>query len=207
MKKNPAGKPFRTGDGRRFATQAEAISHANDVYRRTGNVISVVDAEAARRHPSAFTRDGRLKKNPPIAIFANPGRSIGRGKEKITLDESGYSESHGLAYLQRSLAEIQRLIRIREYDAAQSQARQAEEWVELMQKQVGQGFHKNPARDRGRIGGQLMSREVYEIAYKHVGDGKDYKHDFGPGVQMISEADGVIRLQHQNPAKKLWEDF
>lgn len=39
-----------------------------------------------------------------------------------------------------------------------------------------------------------MSGEVAAVEYRHADDGRDYRHDFGPGVTMDAEPDGSIRL-------------
>lgn len=52
----------------------------------------------------------------------------------------------------------------------------------------------------------LQSGRVYELAYRHIDDGKDYKHKFGPGVCMQLLDDGSIRLYHEH-GKPLFGDF
>ena len=65
--------------------------------------------------------------------------------------------------------------------------------------QLRRGGHANPP-------GDVMSERVYSLAYRHQDDGRDYKHDFGPGVRMIAMRDGSIRLVHRD-RKTLHEDF
>lgn len=48
-----------------------------------------------------------------------------------------------------------------------------------------------------------LSKRVYEVAYKHDDDGKDYKHDFGPGVCLELLSDGSIRIYSMS-GKPLW---
>lgn len=64
-------------------------------------------------------------------------------------------------------------------------------------------FHANPRRGGRPI---LQSSRVYEIAYKHVKDGKAYKHPFKTGVCMELLPDGSIRI-YSRTGKRLWKDF
>jgi hypothetical protein len=61
----------------------------------------------------------------------------------------------------------------------------------------------NPPR-RGRPIQQ--SKRVYEIAYKHVADGKDYKHKFASGVCMELLGDGSVRLYRMD-GRPLFKNF
>ena len=65
-------------------------------------------------------------------------------------------------------------------------------------------FHANPRQRGGRP--ILQSSRVYEIAYKHVKDGKAYKHPFKTGVCMELLPDGSIRI-YSRTGKRLWKDF
>ena len=65
-------------------------------------------------------------------------------------------------------------------------------------------FHANPRQRGGRS--ILQSSRVYEIAYKHVKDGKAYKHPFKTGVCMELLPDGSIRI-YSRTGKRLWKDF
>ncbi len=63
---------------------------------------------------------------------------------------------------------------------------------------------RNPVR---RGGGQDVVEtigEAHRLTYKHLGDGKNYKHDFGRGVVVQVLRDGSLRLYH--PSRKLWGD-
>lgn len=51
-----------------------------------------------------------------------------------------------------------------------------------------------------------MSDRVYAIQYRHVEDGQDYEHRFGPGVRMDAEPSGGIRLTHTK-GRPLSEEF
>jgi hypothetical protein len=191
---------------------------ADDLLQRARDLRALADRgmrprvhrrEAERLEGEAM----KLRKNPPVAIFANPGRSVGRGTEKITLDEHGITESGMWKFVLRNLDEAARLIRIREYDLAQQTIGRIKEQAALALGQVERGIHRNPGkipltgRDRGRLGGSKMSKRVIAVEYKHNDDNCDYRHDFGPGVEMIAEADGNIRLQHRDPGQSLWEDM
>jgi len=48
-----------------------------------------------------------------------------------------------------------------------------------------------------QVVGQL-SRRVYEIRYKHVADGQNYRHKFKPNVCMEALHDGSIRVYGRN---------
>jgi hypothetical protein len=54
--------------------------------------------------------------------------------------------------------------------------------------------------------GQVMSKRVYELAYKHVDDSKAYKHKFAAGVCLEALPDGSIRVYSKH-GKRLWGDF
>lgn len=41
-----------------------------------------------------------------------------------------------------------------------------------------------------------LSGEVHAIEYKHNDDGINYRHDFGPDVDMAAEPDGSVRITH-----------
>lgn len=70
-------------------------------------------------------------------------------------------------------------------------------------------------RDRGYIGnpelvflenpGEAIGRRVHQLRYNHAEDGRNYYHDFGPGVRMEGREDGSVLLYH--PRKRLWKDF
>ena len=51
-----------------------------------------------------------------------------------------------------------------------------------------------------------QSKRVYEVRYRHVQDGHDYKHAFGSGVCMELLSDGSIRIYSMS-GKPLWQDF
>lgn len=51
-----------------------------------------------------------------------------------------------------------------------------------------------------------QSKRVYEVAYKHIEDGEDYKHKFAPGVCMELLADGSVRLYRED-GRPLYRDF
>ncbi len=54
--------------------------------------------------------------------------------------------------------------------------------------------------------GEIMSKRVFEVAYKHTADGKAYKHEFAAGVCMEALPDGSIRIYSMR-GKRLWGDF
>lgn len=147
----------------------------------------------------------KLKKNPPVAVFANPGR-----KKK---EPEGFSESSAWKYVAEEMRIIRQMLDNNSIRAAEERLRGILQVAESMLAQVRAGVHKNPAtipllgRDRNRIGGERMSNRVLAVEYQHKEDGKEYRHDFRPGVQMIAEADGNIRLQHSKPGHSLWEDM
>lgn len=50
------------------------------------------------------------------------------------------------------------------------------------------------------------SRRVYAIQYKHVKDGKDYEHEFEPGVCLRANKDGTVTI-YRNDGRPVWEEF
>jgi hypothetical protein len=62
----------------------------------------------------------------------------------------------------------------------------------------------NPERDLRR--GVLVSKQVVEIRYVHVANGKAYKHPFNRGVCAELLPDGSVRLYHAN-GKPLMQEF
>lgn len=59
----------------------------------------------------------------------------------------------------------------------------------------------NPAR-----GHSSWSNRVYAIQYKHAADGKDYEHEFEPGVCLRANKDGSVTI-YRNDGRPVWEDF
>lgn len=142
-----------------------------------------------------------MKKNPPVAVFANPGRK----------KSGGISERGAWHKVQQACSRLRTMTALSMDQRALVQ--DIENVTNAMIQQLALGIHANPAsipllgRDRNRIGGERMSNRVLAVEYQHQEDGKEYRHDFRPGVQMIAEADGNIRLQHSKPGHSLWEDM
>jgi len=69
----------------------------------------------------------------------------------------------------------------------------------------------NPKKGAKRIRSERkMSGRVYEVGYRHAADGDDYKHDFGPGVEMwAGKADGGRDVVSMVGARgqKLYDEF
>lgn len=92
------------------------------------------------------------------------------------------------------------------------------EWVKeivhlasVMKDQVAHGVHRNPtlgilAANPGtpKIV-KVLSKGAYEIAYRHTEDGKNYWHEFAPGIHIGLLSDGNVILWH--PTKRLWRKF
>jgi len=81
--------------------------------------------------------------------------------------------------------------------------------VELLRGQVARGLHTNPPLviyANPPRGGELMSRRVYAVEYKHADDGEDYRHDCSRGVAMFAVPGGGILLQRPD-RKPLSKDF
>ncbi len=79
-----------------------------------------------------------------------------------------------------------------------------------MLDQLASGVHRNPPLTVLSLmnppkGGKLMSDQLYEIRYKHKGNGKDYYHDFKRGTQMLAMPDGSICIRR--PGAKVWGDY
>lgn len=63
-------------------------------------------------------------------------------------------------------------------------------------------------RAKGRYVGKI-SEDLHDVRYTHFENGLDFKHDFGPGVEMWAiEEDGQRRilLTHKD-GKPLWGDY
>lgn len=65
-------------------------------------------------------------------------------------------------------------------------------------------FVNPPSKSRRVVA--LLSGRVYELAYRHLDDGQDYKHTFGPHVCMQLLDDGSVRLYHEH-GQPLFGDF
>lgn len=55
-------------------------------------------------------------------------------------------------------------------------------------------------------GAPLLSKQVIAIAYRHAEDGKQYKHEFAPGVEMRCLPDGSIHIRSPRGVR-LWGDY
>lgn len=75
------------------------------------------------------------------------------------------------------------------------QAFQASKWADNPPLEV---WHLNPPGTFGE--------EVYDVRYRHLEDGLNYIHEFGPGVELEALPDGSVRLYHAR-GLPLWEDF
>ena len=51
-----------------------------------------------------------------------------------------------------------------------------------------------------------MSDRVWMIGYKHIEDGEDYVHEFGPDVSMEAEKGGSVSIFHRN-GRPVWREF
>lgn len=60
---------------------------------------------------------------------------------------------------------------------------------------------KNPAG-----AGTIISDSVTELRYIRRGDGQRYFHPFKPGVRLVAQADGSLRL-YSPVGLPLWKDF
>ncbi len=75
----------------------------------------------------------------------------------------------------------------------------------VLKKNPGVVVFANPGRVK-KSHARIISRKVYEIAYKHKEDDKDYKHEFKFGnVHMWGLSDGSILITHKT--ESLWGDF
>ncbi len=89
--------------------------------------------------------------------------------------------------------------------SARGNLRSVQDDLGKLLEQVRKGVHVNPPRRRGSA--RIISRNVYEISYRHAADGKNYKHEFGPGVMLsLWTADGSLRL-HNRDGKPLAQDM
>lgn len=93
--------------------------------------------------------------------------------------------------------------------------------VRTLRERAREGIHVNPPLlvwgpnppRRGRWmpfwRDDLLSERAYALAYRHVEDGKDYKHDFASGVDVVTGDLGGTRaiLLYRPDGKPLWKDF
>lgn len=83
--------------------------------------------------------------------------------------------------------------------ARAADVREAVRAVRQLKAECAGGAAANPPRD-------LMSRRVLKLYYVHAGDGREYVHDFAPGVSMY--ADGGRRVVLERPdGKALSQNF
>lgn len=94
-------------------------------------------------------------------------------------------------------------------------ARSLHQLAREMRAQLVVGIHENPMlaivgnppRRRARsMDGDVWSRRVYAIQYKHARDGKNYEHEFQPGVCLHGNADGTVTI-YRNDGRPVWEEF
>lgn len=93
-----------------------------------------------------------------------------------------------------------------------------------MLDQVAQGIHTNPRRVRSNPplvlwanpGAQVrlqidepLSDRAYEVGYRHLEDGKDYKHKFAEGVSIFSAFmdQQKVLLIFRPDGRAVWKDF
>lgn len=78
-----------------------------------------------------------------------------------------------------------------------------------MRAQLVEGVHENPMLaivgnpQRGRSD---WSNRVYAIQYKHAKDGKNYEHEFEPGVCLRANKDGSVTI-YRKDGRPVWEEF
>lgn len=53
---------------------------------------------------------------------------------------------------------------------------------------------------------RTFGSRVYSVTYRHADDGRDYKHDFKPGVELIARPNGSLELASSS-GKQLYADF
>lgn len=71
--------------------------------------------------------------------------------------------------------------------------------VRAKKKAVRRVLRRNPP-------GELITERVLEIRYKHVADGKWYRHSFRPGICAMLMPDGTVVL-YQKDGKPVAQDF
>lgn len=88
-----------------------------------------------------------------------------------------------------------------------------------LQERAAKGHHRNPPMRRGRrivehsnysaqrVG--LMSQEVHAVLYRHIEDGKQYRHDFEHETSLIAllhgEANDVLITSPDG--FPIWQEF
>lgn len=144
------------------------------------------------------------------------------------------SETRALQRLRDVLREIETQVNVVVHNQARRFAlhdliNEADRLAATLESQAHRGIHTNPPlviygnppmmplRRPGlpkgtqsyRYYGQ-MSRNVHDVRYTHIVDGKDYKHPFGGDVEMYAIiADGKYKdvLLTGGSGQPLWKDF
>ena len=95
---------------------------------------------------------------------------------------------------------------------------EAQRKLRELQEQAIRGYHRNPPMRRGRriaernysarkVG--LMSTEVHAVLYRHIEDGKQYRHDFAHETSLIAllhgEANDVLITSPDG--FPIWQEF
>lgn len=65
---------------------------------------------------------------------------------------------------------------------------------------------RNPALEVHTNPPGVIGDEVYSVTYRHADDGREYVHDFAPGVELEALPDGSVLIS-QRDGLPLWDDF
>lgn len=106
----------------------------------------------------------------------------------------------------------------RNSDSVRDKAARLMELADSLREQVKEGYHRNPASQKPKMGSVLvgpmvvhrvMSRNVHDIRYTHATDGDDYEHVFErPTLALAIERGGYRDVLLTAPdGAPIWEDF
>jgi hypothetical protein len=125
----------------------------------------------------------------------------------MTMQRPIHSESTAWREVQHRLAALSRLLAfaIHHNDEAEAHIEKLIALADTMRSQLAHGQHTNPPLVMYGLNpptaAQVVSHRVYAIEYKHDTDGKNYRHEFTPGVTLCTDA-RFLQLTLNRPDRK-----
>ena len=129
-------------------------------------------------------------------------RKVSLQEELLEELEAGTLSEEGYIAAQRALGEM---------PGPMGEATNLARWIVLgvlgfFALQAFQTFRQNPPLTVWENPPEdLLSTRAWSLAYRHLEDGLDYQHDFGPGVRVETLPNGDVLLWH--PEHRLWREF